>query len=56
VISTISDRIKDKRGIQWDRSQIRVSGRGLGPRKKKVLKMIGVTVPTEKGFPYYIAP
>jgi hypothetical protein len=22
--------IREKRGIQWDRSQIRVSGRGLG--------------------------
>jgi hypothetical protein len=30
--------IKVKREIQWDRSQIRVSGRGSGPLKKKRLK------------------
>jgi hypothetical protein len=27
--------IKTKRGIQWDRSQIRASQKGLGPPKKK---------------------
>jgi hypothetical protein len=32
-----SDRYKisARRGIQWDRSQIRVSGRGSGPHEKK---------------------
>jgi hypothetical protein len=37
----ISDRYHDdqgKRGIQWDRLQIRVSERGSGPLKKKRLK------------------
>jgi hypothetical protein len=41
VIDTTA--IREKRGIQWDRSQIRVSGRGSGPQKKKGLKMIGTT-------------
>jgi hypothetical protein len=36
VIGTMM--IREKRGIQWDRSQIRVSGRGSGPQKKKRLK------------------
>jgi hypothetical protein len=27
--------IRTKRGIQWDRSQIRVSPKGVGPQEKK---------------------
>jgi hypothetical protein len=34
--------ISEKRGIQWDRCQIRVSWKGVGPwRKKKRLKSEG---------------
>jgi hypothetical protein len=35
--------IRTKRGIQWDRSQIRLSWKGLGPREKKGLKVKGTT-------------
>jgi hypothetical protein len=34
VIGTTMIRVK--RGIQWDRAQIRVSGRGVGPWKKRL--------------------
>jgi hypothetical protein len=40
--------IMKKRGIQWDRVQIRVLRMGLGPHKKIVLKMIGTMVIKEK--------
>jgi len=36
--------VRAKRGIEWDRSQIRVLGRGSGPQEKKVLKNIGTTI------------
>jgi hypothetical protein len=42
MIGTIA--IREKRGIQWDKCQIRVSGRGRVHGKKKGLKMIGTTV------------
>jgi hypothetical protein len=40
--------IRVKRGIQWDRAQIRVLGKGVGSMKKIVLKMIGTMVIKEK--------
>jgi hypothetical protein len=46
VIGTTAIRLK--RGIQWDRGQIRVSKKGSGPLKNIVLKMIGTTGITEK--------
>jgi hypothetical protein len=36
--------IKTKRGIQWDRSQIMVSQKGLGHRGKQNLKVKGTIV------------
>jgi len=35
--------IRVKRGIQWDRLQIRVPRRGVVSTEKKGLKMIGTT-------------
>jgi hypothetical protein len=40
--------ITERRGIQWDRARIRVSGEGVRSMKKNPLKMRGAMVIREK--------